>query len=368
MAKHILLAYISDISGHRSAAIAIENALKLQDPTVKVRNINLFNYTNPYSEKVINHLYTSIIKKAPSVWEYLYDNPKVVRKTRLIKNIIYRFNAKKLKRLFDEFMPDVIACTQAFPCGMFANFKKTYGLNTPLIGVVTDFFAHAYWFYDNVDYYTVASDEARLRLISQGADENSIKLLGIPIAPKFAYRLKKEEIAKRIGLDLSIPAILIMGGGQGLGPITTIAKALDASHIKLQIIIVTGINTKLYKKLGKINFRKKCLLFKYVDDIDELMAVSSAIITKPGGLTISEALAEGVIPIIVKPIPGQEEYNTKYLTKNNAAIRLKNAKDVSATLEKLFSNKENFALMHKNIAAMAKPRSALDIAKLILDL
>jgi len=366
MSKNVLLAYISEISGHRSAAVAVEKALKIIDPSTRVSSINLFNYTNPYSEKVINHLYTSIIKKMPKIWEYLYDNPRVVSGTRYAKDIIHQFNSKKLKTLFDRFSPGVIVCTQAFPCGMFADFKKIYRLDTPLIGVVTDFFPHAYWVYDNVDYYIVATEEARLRFIERGVSSERIKLLGIPIDPKFARQSDREEVARKLGIDLSVPVILVMGGGQGLGPIKTIVKSLNNLETDLQLIVIAGVNTKLYKGLKKMRLTKKHLLFKYVHNVDELMAVSSIIITKPGGLTISEVLAKGLVSVVVNPIPGQEENNTRYLIKNNAAFRIKKASHVSGIVEGLLSNRKNYDIMRANAKSIARPKAALEIAELIL--
>lgn len=366
MPKNILLAYISEISGHRSAADAIEKALKILEPSTNILSINLFNYTNPYSEKVINRLYTSVIKRMPKIWEYLYDNPKVIKKTRGVKNIIHKFNSKKIKNLFDRFNPDAIICTQAFPCGMFADFKKIYSLNTLLLGIVTDFFPHTYWAYDNVDYYIVATEEARLRFIEQGIESAKIKLLGIPIDPKFAEQLNRKQAAEKLGIDLSKPAILVMGGGQGLGPIKTIVKSLNALAMDLQLIVVAGTNKKLYKKLDKFHFNKKRFLFKYIHNIDELMEVSSIMVTKPGGLSISEALAKGLVPVIVRPIPGQEENNTKYLTKHNAAFRIKNAKDISVVVGELLSNRRKYDTMRLNAKSIARPKAALEIAQLIL--
>ncbi|MDP1853936.1 MAG: glycosyltransferase [Candidatus Omnitrophota bacterium] len=366
MRKNILLAYISDVSGHRSAAAAIEKALKLIEPEAQILSVNLFSYTNPYSEKFINHLYTLVIKKMPQIWEYLYDNPKVVKSTEYVKNIIHKFNSKKLKKLFDEFNPDIIVCTQAFPCGMFADFKKIYRYETPLVGVVTDFFPHSYWAYPNVDYYTVANEESKRRLIEQGIDPKRIMLLGIPIDPKFSFASDKARIAKKIGFDLSVPIILVMGGGQGLGPIKTIVRSLDSLKLDLQIIIATGSNIKLYGELRKMHFSKKHLILGYVNNINELMEVSSVIVTKPGGLTISEALAKSVIPVIVRPIPGQEENNTKFLLRNNAAFKIENSEEVPGIIKRLLSDSKQFTEVMENIKSIAKPRAALDVASLIL--
>lgn len=366
MPKNVLLAYITDVSGHRSAANAVEKALKMLDPSTKVLSLNLFNYTNPRSEKVINYLYTGMIKRVPKIWEYLYDNPKVVKRTRHAQDIVHKFNARKIKSLFDRFNPDVIACTQAFPCGMFADFKKIYHHNTPLVGIVTDFMPHTYWVYDSVDYYVVPSEEARSRLVQQGVSSKKIKMFGIPIDPKFSLELDKQTIAKQLGIDPSKPTVLVMGGGQGLGPIKKIVKSLDRLETDLQLIIVTGTNAKLYKKLKKRAFSKNNLILKYVDNVDELMSISSIVVTKPGGMTISEALVKGLIPVIINPIPGQEQNNTDFLINNNAAFTIDKKKDAARVIGDLLTDRKKFEVVLKNIRSLAKPKSALDIAQHIL--
>src|SRR3989338_8710621 len=101
-------------------------------PDVEVLNINAFNYTNPISEKIINRLYMGVLKSTPQIWDYLYDNPTVVKRLEKIKENIHKVNSPKLQTLFDKFKSDCLVCTQAFPCGMCADYKKTYNSDIPL--------------------------------------------------------------------------------------------------------------------------------------------------------------------------------------------------------------------------------------------
>ncbi len=294
--KRIVLMYISEVSGHHSATLAIEKAIKILQPDTEVFNIDAFNYTNPVSEKIVNSLYMAIIKRTPKIWDYLYDNPAVVRKIEKIKNTIHKFNSPKLKKLFDKFKPDAIVCTQAFPCGMVADFKKTYISDIPLVAVLTDYIPHSYWIYDTINYYITPSEEVSQRLIKKGAPLDKIKSLGIPFDPKFNEVIAKIEVMQKLNLDPNLFTILIMGGGQGLGPIKTIVRSLEKPKKDFQELIVTGTNKKLYKSLKRRikKYKKKILLFKYVNNINELMGVANIIITKPGGVTISEALAKKI--------------------------------------------------------------------------
>lgn len=362
--------YISEVSGHHSATLAIEKAIKMLEPDTKIMNINAFNYTNPISEKIINRLYLAVIKMTPQIWDYLYDNPAVVRKLENIKKTIHKFNSPKLKNLFDKFKPDAVVCTQAFPCGMVADFKKTYNSDIPLIAVLTDYIPHSYWAYDTVDYYITPSEEVTDRLTKKGIPDYKIKSLGIPFDPKFNENISKAEVMHRLNLKPDIPTLLIMGGGQGLGPIKTIVKSLERVKEEFQELIVTGTNKKLYRSLKRKikKNKKKTLLFGFVDNINELMGISSIIITKPGGVTISEALAKKIPMIIVKPIPGQEESNTVYLTGKGAAVKVDKPKDINLVIEDLLSDQNELIRLSECAGRIGKPRASLDIARFLLDL
>ena len=369
LSKRVILMYISEVSGHHSATIAIEKALKILQPNTQTLNINAFNYTNPISEKVVNRLYLGVIKRTPGLWDYLYDNPTVVKNLEKIKESIHKFNSPKLKRLFEKFKPDAVICTQAFPCGMVADFKRTYNSPIPLIAVLTDYIPHSYWIYDLVDYYITPSEEVSLRLIKKGIDSQKIKIMGIPFDPQFNEDIYPESVFQKLGLQPNVTTILIMGGGQGLGPIKTIVRSLEKIKPGLQEIVVCGINSKLYRSLKRKikKYKKKILLFKYLDNVHELMGISDIIITKPGGITTAEALAKKLAMIIVKPIPGQEVSNTDYLTQKGAAIKIGKPKDVGRAVEELLNHPAKLKQLRESAGFISKPNASLDIAKLILN-
>jgi processive 1,2-diacylglycerol beta-glucosyltransferase len=369
-AKRIILMYISEVSGHRSATLAIEQAIKIVQPQAEVMNINLFKYTNPISEKIVNTIYMSIIKRAPKVWDYLYDNPSIVKNIEKMKDTIHKFNSPKLKNLFDSFNPDAVICTQAFPCGMVADYKKTYGSKLPLIAVLTDYVPHSYWIYDKVDYFITPCEEVRQRLMKKGVSAYKIKIFGIPFDPKFNRQASKNELRRKLRLRAGVPTIMIMGGGQGLGPIKTIVKSLEKIKGDIQEIAVAGTNKRLYKSLSKKikKYRKRIALFGFVKNINELMAVADIIISKPGGVTTAEALAKRIPMIIVKPIPGQEANNTEFLTKKGAAVKIDKPKETYRAVQELLANPDKLRAMRECCARIAKPNASLDIAKLTLSL
>jgi processive 1,2-diacylglycerol beta-glucosyltransferase len=343
--------------------------LKEIDPEVETFSINGFGYTYPLLEKIVNKAYMSVIKTTPQVWDYLYDNPKIVKNTQSLKQFLNTTSHKKIEQLLTKYNPDVIVCTQAFPCGMVADYKKAHGADFKLIGVLTDYAPHAYWINDGVDYYVVPSIESKERFMVKGVNADAIKVYGIPIRPQFATQLDKNPIAQKLGLNLNIPTILIMGGGQGLGPIRSVVRNLIALETPLQLIVLTGTNVKAYERLQKIAQKssKKILVYQYVNTVDELMDLATLIITKPGGLTTAECLAKGLPMVIVKPIPGQEARNTDYLIKNGIAIRVDDPDNIAEEIDLLLNASGRLDRMSRAAYEHAKPFATTNICKLILN-
>ncbi len=369
-AKRILLLYISQVSGHRHGAVAIQKSLKALNPDCEIRSLNGFGYTYPLMEKIINTAYMGVIKRAPQIWEYLYDNPKVIKASQKIKENIHKSSHKKFKPLFDEFKPDAVVCTQAFPCGMVADYKKENNLDVKVIGVLTDFAPHLYWIHEGVDYYIVPFEDAKRRYVNEGIKEEKIKVFGIPIRKKFAEQLDRKAIAHKLHLNIDTPTVLVMGGGQGLGPMKEAVKSLIGLNRSLQIIVIAGTNVKLLKWIKKAQTKtsKKIIVYDYASNVDELMEISTLIISKPGGMTTSECLAKGLPMVVIDPIPGQEERNSDFLVKNGIAIRVDDKKKIAEGVQMLLSNPAKLRSMREAALTFGRPHAADDIARLVLSI
>ena len=367
--KKILLMYISEHSGHHQASVALEKALK-KNLASEVLNINAFKYTNPVIEKIIHKAYMGLIKKRPEIWGRLYDNPTVVKKTERLRSLVHNADSKKIDRLIKQFKPDAIGCTQAFPCGLVAEYKKKYHVNIPLVGILTDYAPHTYWIYERVNAYIVPSPDTGNTLIEKGVPAGKIKALGTPIDPLFEAPLNKDKICNEIGLSAKRPVILVMGGTYGIGPDEKLIKALGDSSGDVQVIMITGVNKKLFKKIKKIesSYRKKLLTMGFIYNVHELMEIADIIITKPGGLTAAEALSKSLPMIILNPLPGQETLNTKILTDKGMALRACDEHDAVRLAEELLDNPSKIKKMQKTIRANAKPHSATDVAEFLLKL
>jgi processive 1,2-diacylglycerol beta-glucosyltransferase len=369
--KYIVLSYASISSGHKKASDAIKKALQKQYLNdISFIDINALDYFFPVTKRIILTSYLEIVKSNPYVWEYLYDNPKIAKLTVKLKELFNTLKSKRLKKkIFNGFIPDIVVCTHAFPCGVFSAFKQNVDNNLPLIGITTDFDIHAYWIYSNVSYYLVSTKEIADKLIDYGISARQIEVTGIPISPLFRVVDNKERIRNKLNID-NLPTILIMGGSYGLGPIDKIVTYLNLLPQLFQIIVVTGNNKRLYRILKKLSLQmeRPVWIYGYVDNVYELMQASDILITKPGGLTSAESLACGLPMIIVNPIPGQEERNSSYLVKHGAAVKVAHEGEVDEVVNILLRKPDILTKMREEALKIARPDACMRTAEIIMSL
>lgn len=370
--KKILLAYITEDSGHHRAALAIGKAVvRLNAGGVEVMSVNFLEYLHPLTGFFLERAYLRMLERNPRTWEYLYDNPEVYYFLEKWVGHLATIKFFKLKSLLKKFKPDVICCTQAFPALIMAHLKERIYFSsematTPVVGVLTDYSPHRYWVHSGIDLYAVPSREVAEVLISRGVKPEKIKDFGIPIDPKFVMeRVDKKAVMKKMGLAESRPVILLMGGGRGLGPIREVVNKLtDGFCSSFSLLVVCGRNAKLQKEIqrGAVSLNYPIKVLGYADNIHELMRISSLIVTKPGGQTISEALACGLPMVLINPIPGQEVRNAQVLTRENVAVLADDSEDAVCLIPRLLSDRETCERMRNQAGKFAKPDASLAIA------
>jgi len=368
--KKVNIFHISKFGGHNKAAANLEEAIVYTNPQISVTNLNGFGHFYPRAEKVTNFIYMGVIKHFPNLWGKAYDRKKVVSALEPLRNLMHIFAFERLNELIKKHKPDCFVATQAFPCGLIADFKKKNNLDIPLIGIVTDYHPHRFWVHPSVDRYVVACQEAERVLLKQGVAKEKIKILGIPISVKFMIPYPKKKISDKFGFASDLDTVLVMGGGLGIGPIKVIVKKLDALKYNFQMIVVCGRNEKLYKGLikRKDKFKKPIFIFSYIENIHQIMDFSDLIITKGGGITISESLAKGLCIIINNPIPGQEERNVSYLRKKEAIVEVDKVEDVAKVTVRLLTNKKELHALKERAKLNSFIDSSLRIADLIIEL
>jgi processive 1,2-diacylglycerol beta-glucosyltransferase len=365
--KRIIALHISEFGGHKQASSNIKQALEAGSPPVKVQTINGFGYSFPRAEKVVNCLYYTTIKHFPFLWGCLYDRKKIIKTVNPLKIGVNKIAFKKFSRLIRANNPDAMIATQAFPCGLAADFKKYYNLDFPLFAVVTDYYPHRFWLHQEINYYIVASKDARDALVKEGVEENKIKILGIPVSLNFLKRYSVGEIAHDFGFQQDKKTILIMGGGSGLGPIKDLVKALGGLNSDFQIIVVCGNNKKLHEWIQKRKntFSKNIYCFGYVDYINKLMDFADILITKAGGITVSEALTKELAIITTASIPGQEEKNVHYLKNKGSILEAKNKEELLRLTRELLDNPDYMDHLKRAAKEISRADSSLEIANLV---
>ncbi len=370
MSKRILFLFLTEHSGHHSAAKALEYAVQQRDGDIESMLLDSFSHANPVLSRMTFHTYLAMLKTAPEIWEFMYDNPEFKQRTTRIRELLNRGNSKKLQQVLADFAPDAIVCTQAFSCGVVASWKRATGNHgLMLVGVLTDFVAHRYWADDEVDLYIAPNDETKDSLLRQGVLAERIRVTGIPIAAQFAQQGNRDVALENFKLKPDLPKIVVMGGSLGLGPIKSIIRKLDTLPQPFDIIVVTGKNKRLRHDLQRRRRPRRHMtrVLGFVENMNALMEVAEVLITKPGGITTAEALSKHAPMIIINPIPGQEEKNAQFLLAHHAAVQATKAADVARHVDEFLRNPEKLRLLRDGARVLARSQSAMEAADAILE-
>ncbi|WKB36266.1 glycosyltransferase [Terrilactibacillus sp. S3-3] len=257
--------------------------------------------------------------------------------------------------------PDVIISTFPIAAGMMSLIKEAGWLRSvPLITVITDHSVHSAWIHPQTDLYLVGSDAVKMGLLEMGVESDKVKVTGIPIHPKFSIEQNRSRLRNKYHIGQDQKVLLIMGGGVGIFKhFQPVLKQLDNMPWKLKIVIICGHNQKLYHHFMEISRSSKhdIQVEAFVNNINEWMAIADVMITKPGGLTISEAIASELPMIIFKPLGGQEADNTHFLLSSGIAIAADNRSELIDQLNHLLANESILDLMRANMQMQTMRRT-----------
>jgi processive 1,2-diacylglycerol beta-glucosyltransferase len=372
MFQKVLILSASAGAGHVRAAQAIERAMVELNAAREVRHIDTLEYTNKLFHRLYSQGYIEMVNKAPEVMGWLYDHLDKPWKNEKRRLAFDKLNAGKFIRLLEQYQPDFTICTHFLPSEIISWLKSKERLSTRQAIVVTDLDVHALWLCRHFEHYFVALDETRVHLEKLGVPVEKITVSGIPIDPVFSQTKDKGEMRRKYGLREDRTTILISAGGFGVGPIENLVKSLLETKHPLQVIAISGRSEELKSRLENLaretagHFSAVLKVVGYTTDMDEYMSASDVLVGKPGGLTTSEALAKGLVLVIVNPIPGQEERNSDHLLEEGAAIRCNNLPCLAYKIDKLLDDPARFQAMQVNVRRLARPHAARDIvAKLV---
>lgn len=349
--KRILLLSEGFGSGHTQAAHALAVGLKLVDPHVMTRVIELGSFQHPTFAPLVFTAYRKTISTQPKLYSFLYRSKRKKVLGRMTKLALHRLFYARTAAIIRQLRPDLIVCTHPFPCLVVSRLKQS-GFHIPLCCVITDYDAHAAWVDPEVDKYLVSTDKVRDGLIQQGVPRERIDVTGIPVHPKFWEPQDKDELRAQLGLAPK-PTVLIMGGGWGLLEDEGVIETTIAWRDRLQLIYCLGSNEKAlkhYMEEKRFNHPNVRLL-GYTKEVEKLMEVSDLLITKPGGMTCTEAIAKGIPMLFYRPLPGQEEENCQHFTENGYGHRMESLETLNLWFRRLTEHYPDFVATRQTARA-----------------
>ncbi len=370
-ARRILILHATAGVGHKRAAEALERAFRTVDPTSRVHALDTLAFASRLFQRTYAQTYNTIVKKVPRVWGLLYwgsEREPFHRGTYAARVSLDRFNLRRLEHAIDRFQPAAVVCTHFLPMEALASRAARGRLSVPLYCVVTDFGLHSFWIYRGATGYFVATEQLREELAGWGVPPDTVHVSGIPIEPKFATSVPKPEARRALGLAADQPLVLVMGGGNGVGPLHALAEGILHLPSRPQVAVACGHNEEVRARLGDLERaapgRMRALGF--TNEIDRWLDAADVNVTKAGGLTCSESLAKRVPLIIFRPTPGQEEHNSQALTAAGAALRARTLEQVFDGVERILERPALARSMREACEAIGRPKAALTIAARVL--
>ena len=393
MSKKVLIMSASTGGGHNRAARAIKEAREsrtIDNMSIECEIVDSLKLVNNTMDKVISRGYEKSALYTPKAYGsvYRFSETTIASKNEFKTNPLTSLMARKFKHLLNESTPDLIIGTHPFPMIALSTLKKNNNIHSlsrsesfykstkvdipPMISVLTDYTTHSTWIQNEIDYYIVGHEYVKELLVYEGVDSEKVKAFGIPVEKSFLSHRDRETVLTELGLSPEKLTVLLMGGSFGAGNIKETLEDLIAIDRDFQILVITGRNEHLKDKLSKmldstIHNKNICLL-GYTNKMNDILASIDVLISKPGGLTTTEALLNDVPMIVPYFIPGQEEENLDFLTNCGAALRTTKKYSLPVLLKVLIDDPSRLDNLRKNIKSIRKFDSAVNISNLVVDI
>lgn len=368
VSKRVLFLFSDTGGGHRSAFQAIRDALAIRyGSAVEFDAVDVLRELRwPLNKQP--ELYPRMVNTSKFLWALMYHSFDGKRRSSLARQLIYRNNRRKLRRLVRERPADVVVCTHSVIANPTFRAFLTLDERPPFLTVVTDLVTTpSFWYDPRVDHCFVPTESAYRRGLRLGMSPSQMQVTGLPVNPHFLDSMTgKDEARTEFGFDSDLPAVLLVAGSEGMGAIDKLVAALDAERLDAQLVIVCGRNEALRVRLASRTWINRRHLFGYVTNYREMpriMAACDIIVTKAGPSTISEAAIAGLPMIISDRIPGQESGNVRLVTENRAGVYLPKPEQVAQRIQQWLA--EGPAALQQradNARRIAKPDAVWDIA------
>jgi 1,2-diacylglycerol 3-beta-galactosyltransferase len=362
-----LLFLFSDTGGgHRSAAEAVREALTLEyEGRQQVVMVDIFKEYAPRPLNRVPELYPRVVKW-PRVWSFGYRLSDGYRRARLMTTSMLPYIRRGLRDLIASHPSDAIISFH--PLANTAMLRMLGSRRPPFLTVVTDLVStHAMWYDQKVDLCMVPTEAARQRALHCGLEPERVKVVGLPVAEKFCRPAegRRGVLRSRLGWPRSQPVILLVGGGEGMGPLEELAGAIDRSNLPATLVIIAGRNRALQARLERREWQRPTRVYGFTREMPDLMRAADILVTKAGPGTLSEAFNAGLPLILYDCLPGQEEGNVTFVVSHRAGVWAPRRDDVVSILSLWLDDRQ---LRHRVAAAsrkLARPQAARTIAHLI---
>lgn len=362
---HIVFYFSDTGGGHRSAAEAIIEAIGIEYPNrVTTEMVDFFKDYAPLPFNKMPDWYPHMVK-APQLWSASFHATDGRAQARAITATMWPLARRAAKALVQSHPADLIVTVHPF-ANTFA--LKALGKNRPpFITVVTDMVTtHALWYDARADLILVPTEKARERAIKYKMNPEKVRVVGLPVADRYCKPMKrKSSLRKKLGWTVDKPTVLLVGGGEGMGPLAKTAYAIDASGLDLNLVIVCGRNQKLKATLEEHSWENPAYIYGFTREMPDFMRAADFIVTKAGPGTIAEALNAELPIILYAKLPGQEDGNVTFVQEEGAGVWAPTPQEVVRTLTRWISRPAERQQIVENCRRAGKPEAARTIARTI---
>jgi processive 1,2-diacylglycerol beta-glucosyltransferase len=363
--KKILILYASYGDGHIQVSRALQEQFENAD-SCEAMLIDLFAEAYPLLNALTKYIYIKSYTLFPKLYGWSYYSTREMRNDTLFTTWFHSWGMSKLREIIQREQPDAVVNT--FPMLAMPELRKKTGISMPIFNVMTDFVLHWRWLHPFVDKYYVATDDLKTQLVRTGLPEHRIEAAGIPLKRSFQLLDRTPALYEQYGLDPGKQTLLVMAGSygvlQGLREMCGTLAALPG----IQLIVVCGKNETLYATMRETAASSPNIrLFGFVKEMNELMSISDTMVTKPGGITLTESIQCGLPVVLFRPVPGQERDNAEYLASKGAAFIANDDDTLMRRIRGLLEHNGIRAEAVRSIAGLRKSASAETIAQDILE-
>jgi 1,2-diacylglycerol 3-beta-galactosyltransferase len=369
MKKRILF-FMSDTGGgHRAAAQAIEEALHHLYPDIyDILVEDIWRFHTPWPLNQIPQTYPWFTGPGLPLWKFMWHSSARLQAHRVVFPGLSPVLHRKVVSYLKGVQPHLVVSVHPFMNHFGVKWLRKANLAVPFLTVVTDLVSlHPLWICPQVSHCIVPTEDARLFALEQGMFPEKLTVCGQPVSLKF-FNANHDQVAarKKLNIAVDMKTILVLGGGEGFGPVYDIAHTLSRSVPQAQLLIVAGRNKVLRQQLEESCWDGPAHIHGFVHNMPDFMAAADVVVTKAGPGTICEAFVMGLPPIISGYIPGQEDGNVAYVQQNNAGAYADTPEKIAALVtDWLAPDNPRLAELSANAAALARPTASLDIARKI---